>query len=59
MTSVRGERSWHVISIVACRPGSGLPIGYVGLSLGSQDPRGPPTNCSKWKCVRIVPLAGI
>jgi len=22
-----------------------LPIGYVGLSLGPQDPRGPPTNC--------------
>jgi len=21
-----------------------LPIGYVGLSLGPQDPRGPPTN---------------
>ena len=22
-----------------------LPIGYIGLSLGPQDPRGPPTNC--------------
>jgi len=22
-----------------------LPIGYVGLSLGPQDPRGPPANC--------------
>ena len=25
--------------------GPDLPIGYVGLSLGPQDPRGPPTNC--------------
>ena len=30
------------ISILA--PGPDLPIGYVGLSLGPQDPRGPPTN---------------
>jgi len=22
-----------------------LPIGYIGLSLGPQDPRGPPKNC--------------
>jgi len=22
-----------------------LPIGYIGLSLGPQDPRGAPTNC--------------
>jgi len=22
-----------------------LPIGNIGLSLGPQDPRGPPTNC--------------
>jgi len=22
-----------------------LPIGYIGLSLGPQDPRWPPTNC--------------
>jgi len=25
--------------------GPDLPIGYIGLSLGPQDPRGPPTNC--------------
>jgi len=25
--------------------GPGLPIGYVGLSLGPQDSRGPPANC--------------
>jgi len=25
--------------------GPDLPIGYVGLSLGSQDPIGPPANC--------------
>jgi len=30
-----------------------LPIGYIGLSLGPQDPRGPPTNCG------IESLAGI
>ena len=26
-------------------PGPDLPIGYAGLSLGTQDPRGPPANC--------------
>jgi len=26
-------------------PGPDLPIGYISLSLGSQDPRGPPANC--------------
>jgi len=25
--------------------GTDLPISYVGLSLGPQDPRGPPENC--------------
>jgi len=25
--------------------GPDLPISYIGLSLGPQDPRGPPTNC--------------
>jgi len=25
--------------------GPDLPIGYIGLSLGPQDPRWPPTNC--------------
>jgi len=25
--------------------GPDLPIGYAGLSLGPQDPRGPPKNC--------------
>jgi len=25
--------------------GPDLPIGYIGLSLGPQDPRGPPANC--------------
>jgi len=25
--------------------GPDLPTGYIGLSLGPQDPRGPPTNC--------------
>jgi len=31
----------------ACTPGAGpdLPIDYIGLSLGPQDPKGPPTNC--------------
>jgi len=24
---------------------AGLPIGYIGLSLGPQDPRGPPSKC--------------
>jgi len=31
--------------------GPDLPIGYMSLSLGLQDPRGPPTNCgthSQW-----------
>jgi len=27
------------------RLGSDLPIGYIGLSLGPQDTRGPPANC--------------
>jgi len=26
-------------------PGPDLPTGYVGLSLGPQDPKGPPANC--------------
>ena len=26
-------------------PGPDMPIGYIGLSLGPQDPRGPPANC--------------
>jgi len=25
--------------------GPDLPMGYVGLRLGPQDPRGPPANC--------------
>jgi len=29
----------------ACWPGPDSPIGCIGLSLGPQDPRGPPTNC--------------
>jgi len=29
--------------------GQGLPIGYVGLSLGLQDPRGIPANCGTHK----------
>jgi len=28
---------------------SDLPIGYIGLSLGPQDPRGPPANCGTHK----------
>jgi len=30
---------------VALHPGPNLPIGYIGFSLGPQDPRGPPANC--------------
>jgi len=26
-------------------PRPDLPIGYIGLSLGPQGPKGPPTNC--------------
>jgi len=28
-----------------CTKRAGFSIGYVGLSLGPQDPRGPPANC--------------
>jgi len=35
-------------------PGPDLPIGYIGLSLGPQDPRGAPTIV-----VRIESMAGI
>jgi len=28
-----------------------LPIGYIGLSLGPPDPRGPPTNCGMHRAV--------
>jgi len=28
-----------------CSTGPDLPIGYVGSSLGPQDPRGPPAKC--------------
>jgi len=27
------------------QPGPDLHIGYIGLTLGTQDPRGPSTNC--------------
>jgi len=27
------------------RSGPDLPIGYIGLNVGPQDPRGPPGNC--------------
>jgi len=29
--------------------GPDLSISYVGLSLGSQDPRGPPANCGEYR----------
>jgi len=28
--------------------GPDLPMGYVGLSLGPQDPRSPPANCDTY-----------
>ena len=37
--------STFVFSWVA--PGPDLPIGYIGLSLGPQDPRVPPANCGR------------
>jgi len=37
----------HGPSPIICdtAPGPDLPKGYIGLSLGPQDPKGPPTNC--------------
>jgi len=31
--------------ITVSHPGPDLSIGYIGLNLGPQDSKGPPTNC--------------
>jgi len=48
-----------LLGVFACvcrqRPGPDLPIGYIGLSLGRQDPRGPPINCGthQWPIFKV------
>ena len=39
----RREMPRVVVALLSAGPD--LPIGYIGLSLGPQDPRGPPGNC--------------
>jgi len=48
----------NVLKFQWSHPGPGLPIGYVGLSLGpqDQDQRGPPVNCGTHKvnCLYMI-----
>jgi len=45
------QQNWHSLitsNLADCafmQSGPDLPTGYVGLSIGPQDPRGPPANC--------------